>query len=176
MKKMKGFTLIELIVVICIIGVLAMIIVPMMLGYVRTARIQNFNSNAASAYKGAQLATVDRVTAEGEILKDMIYINTAKDSTVCESIDGTDTMDLVDYVGRDFKGYFGFKTNDEGSGCLFAIWSDQPLTSAEIQNQLSEEDVKNVFYTGSGVQRGCHPLKANVTAVNNNNNNNNNGG
>ena len=37
-KKLKGFTLIEIIVVIAIIGVLLSIIVPSMIGYVRKAR------------------------------------------------------------------------------------------------------------------------------------------
>ena len=37
MKRRKGFTLIEIIVVIAIIGVLAAILVPMLLGYIRKA-------------------------------------------------------------------------------------------------------------------------------------------
>ena len=37
-KKQKGFTLIELIVVIAIIGVLAAILVPSMIGYIKKSK------------------------------------------------------------------------------------------------------------------------------------------
>lgn len=42
----KGFTLVELVVVIAIIGALAAILIPTMMSYIRKAKLKGANSNA----------------------------------------------------------------------------------------------------------------------------------
>ena len=62
LKAKKGFTLVELIVVIAIIGVLAAILVPTMLGYVENSRITSMDQVAKTIKDAAQVAATEMDT------------------------------------------------------------------------------------------------------------------
>ena len=57
--SLKGFTLVELIVVLVILAILAAVAVPVMLGYTDNAKNKEYISDAESAYNAAQAALTD---------------------------------------------------------------------------------------------------------------------
>ena len=109
MKKSnrKGFTLVELVVVIAIIGILAAILVPTMMNYVKKAKLKSANSNAKLVFTTANNKAAD-IIADGGDADDIVGFR------------GTPAADasnpLKDAV------YKALKDNGDGIGqCMYAV-------------------------------------------------------
>lgn len=90
----KGFTLIELIVVIAIIGVLAAILVPAMLGYVKKSKIQAANADAKTIITNVN-SGLEEMDEEGKDITLSGWIN--NDLSADEGANWGDALEYIKY-------------------------------------------------------------------------------
>ena len=144
LKAKKGFTLVELIVVIAIIGVLAAILIPTMLGFVTSSRVTSANSTAASIKSQIGNFLTDADTA-GYGMK---QASSAKASFIFKVADGEWSMSIGTGMTADGTGKDAFKSGSKK-------WVDDEVTgvkanegnkaTAQYANNLLCMEIANLF-------------------------------
>lgn len=119
-KNQKGFTLVEMIVVIAIIGVLAAMMVPSLMGYIDKANTSNNLAAATNIGRTAQviLAEINDSDLAGSVTAEMNVSNAVEIKDFVGGLkSGTDTMATTDSTPSEFKKKFErmFDTTFKGS-------------------------------------------------------------
>lgn len=157
-KRVKGFTLIELIVVIAIIAILLAIVMPSMMGYYRSSRIRSANADAKMVYNAAQT----------EIMR---YMNIDRSAINPPSCFGTGM-----WIAYDSHGTVSYYVGpDAPSAMAQATVADTPATNAP--GAAAFDVVQRVNRTVSGASEVCwavyvngYIVQAGVSASNANSN------
>ena len=111
-KNNKGFSLVELIVVIAIMAVLMAVLAPAMLRYVEKSRVQKDESAVSEAANAAELALADEdiYKKAADAGNADIAVNVEDDKTITSTIDdvATDVKktvgDKITFVAKAHKG------------------------------------------------------------------------
>ena len=145
LKAKKGFTLVELIVVIAIIGVLAAILIPTMLGFVTSSRVTSANSTAAAIKKQIDNFLTDADTA-GYGMKQSSSAQASFTFKVDATGEWTATLTAGGYTPADAVALStAFKNDSKWAAGAADITKDSSKATAASATALMTIDLASVF-------------------------------
>ena len=176
-KKLKGFTIIELLVVVTIITVLCSIGVPAALTWVRDARMRDANEEARLVYSAVQDYLTELEIKNVDLSSSQDHIISASDSGVSLSSlpadankstwgmifwSGQDAHNFGEELGESFGGVWVVKFNKDTYTVEHAWWTELPnggsFTFNGVPTPYTDVNAQERAYATSGRPIGQFPI------------------
>jgi hypothetical protein len=131
-------------------------------GFDRDLKLSRANQNAKLVYSAAQFALEQYVKQNGTY-------NTKNISTlICRGSESENvhlgnsvTLNLKEYLGEDFSGYFSFTTDNAGDDIEYALWSSSPFVDiTQKSGKEQDEWVKEYSSSPKNPIIGCYPVSS----------------
>ena len=165
-SRVKGFTLIELIVVIAIIGILLAILAPTMSAYFRRSRLKTANADAKLVYNAAQtyaqnFMAIDRTRAAGDesLMKETVLVSynaethSAMYGTVYGAINKAIASETDPQIKADMEGFVEYvnKTVSEGDRKNWCVAVEGYMVKGSISGNSQSTNIVG-FYSSNHAQ------------------------
>lgn len=151
-RKAKGFTLIELIIVIAIMGVLSAILIPSWMNYLANSRIKTQNNNSNVVFNAAQTVTQQYKFQERRIAEaardvgsgDFYFIWDGSTGFACDAsgndigADSNFNSDYADAVNRIFSG---------SDGTVYKIYVNNYIVKSVVSGRTNTDDYLGSYPT-----------------------------
>lgn len=143
MKNKKGFTLIELIVVIAILGILALFLVPSFMGYARDAKVQVIKANVKTGQDAYMYAWTKHEDEKNEETQKKLI-----KQEVCENLGSVECVFFIGSSNPDTGSNEPIEVVTKYPAYHFSIGSTQNLEESTITYYIDKDNYCAYMYAG----------------------------
>lgn len=133
-KSKKGFTLIELIVVVAILGILMAILIPSLVSYITSSKVRQVEANAKTAFNAIYASYSESNAEDGYVVLSEDVSDTEEYNVLIDKITTEDGV-----LGSLWKGKVGVAISSDPDNGLVAVWSKDKNKSIGTSKNYSHD-------------------------------------